>query len=635
MQLKTSFFSFTLFKKNLTRFWPLWALYALFWFLCLPATIFRRAADVYDGYCDHLLSSMSAQSGLFAVFCFSVLCAMALFSYLFQHRAAVAMHAFPLRRECLFFTNYLSGLTFLVLPMVINLPLILGAEALAGQCNPGSVLVWFTALLCYALFFYSFAVFCAMFTGNLFALPAFYGILSFLPIVLCLLIDSVLRMFVYGYQSAYTLQQVCEVLTPVYKLSLEVAATSRQLPGTEETLYYISGWGWILLYALVGMVLTAAALLVYRRRQVESAGDVVSFRVVRPLFLYGVSVCASLSFGLFLFVLFGDTSSLYAAWQLLACLIVGGFLGYFAAQMLLHKTLRVWRRHWRGFFAFTAVLVVAVATMELDVFGFERTVPNADQVESVYIIDISGPPYDDVSSIMLTDPDAIQQTIQLHQTIVEQREQLQRDLDDPDRGARTQAVTLQDGSLYYPSERNVTFTLTYVMVNGSTLSRSYELWLRETDLDDPQSVASQLQSLVNRPERTDQFFRGWTADQLSDADLWYGSGVSTLPGSADGPSAQAIPTDGSATFSGDDARKIFQAVQEDLDAGRIGTLWLMYSRDYTAVELVATLTFTFRQATQEGRYTYYTFSISPTLRSTATLAALEELGITLTKPNSG
>ena len=156
----------------------------------------------------------------------------------------------------------------------------------------------------------------------------FYGILSFLPIVLCLLIDSVLRMFVYGYQSAYTLQQVCEVLTPVYKLSLEVAATSRQLPGTEETLYYISGWGWILLYALVGVVLTAAALLVYRRRQVESAGDVVSFRVVRPLFLYGVSVCASLSFGLFLFVLFGDTSSLYAAWQRLACLIVGGFLGY-------------------------------------------------------------------------------------------------------------------------------------------------------------------------------------------------------------------------------------------------------------------------------------------------------------------
>ena len=76
-------------------------------------------------------------------------------------------------------------------------------------------------------------------------------------------------------------------------------------------------------------------------------------------------------------------------------------------------------------------------------------------------------------------------------------------------------------------------------------------------------------------------------------------------------------------------------MQEDLDAGRIGTLWLMYSRDYTAVELDATLTFTFRQATQEGRYTYYTFSISPTLRSTACLAALEELGITLTKPNYG
>ena len=42
--------------------------------------------------------------------------AMAVFSYLDASRSACMMHALPLRREALFFTNYLSGLSFLLLP---------------------------------------------------------------------------------------------------------------------------------------------------------------------------------------------------------------------------------------------------------------------------------------------------------------------------------------------------------------------------------------------------------------------------------------------------------------------------------------------------------------------------------------
>ena len=36
MQSKTSYFNATLFRKNLTRFWPLWTVYAVLWLIAGP-----------------------------------------------------------------------------------------------------------------------------------------------------------------------------------------------------------------------------------------------------------------------------------------------------------------------------------------------------------------------------------------------------------------------------------------------------------------------------------------------------------------------------------------------------------------------------------------------------------------------
>ena len=48
-----------------------------------------------------------------------LVCAMAVFSYLYSSRSACMMHALPLRREALFLTQYLAGLSFLLLPFNI------------------------------------------------------------------------------------------------------------------------------------------------------------------------------------------------------------------------------------------------------------------------------------------------------------------------------------------------------------------------------------------------------------------------------------------------------------------------------------------------------------------------------------
>ncbi len=58
----------------------------------------------------------SVQPGVLIACCFGVLCAMAVFGYLYNNRSACMMHALPMRRETLFVTQYLAGLSFAVLP---------------------------------------------------------------------------------------------------------------------------------------------------------------------------------------------------------------------------------------------------------------------------------------------------------------------------------------------------------------------------------------------------------------------------------------------------------------------------------------------------------------------------------------
>ena len=153
------------------------------------------------------------------------LAAMASFGYLYNNRSAAMMHALPLRREALFTTQYLAGLSCLLLPhlavaLVTSaaelafLPMECWGEALAALA------VWLLVQSGTALFFFSFAAFCAMFTGHILALPAFYVILNFLVMVISTLLAELMNRFFYGFPGrGWVGGRLVEWCTPVYLLS--------------------------------------------------------------------------------------------------------------------------------------------------------------------------------------------------------------------------------------------------------------------------------------------------------------------------------------------------------------------------------------------------------------------------------
>ena len=495
-----------LWKKNMARFWPIWSVYGACWLLALPLNLLMlRAEDTYGSmpspqyFADLEVLSMIKPGSVIAALVFGILSAMAVFSYLYNSRSVGLFHALPVRREGLFLTNYLSGLSFMLLPSLVVFSCTLLAELAKGCLNIGALCMWLAMQVLLTLFFYSFAVFCAMFTGHILALPAFYGILSVLAVVMVQLVNEVLRAFVFGYRYVDTLNTLGTWLSPVI-LFLEKLRVDRawDTDGNLERAVF-QGLGYGLIYALIGAALAAVALVLYRRRHLEGAGDVVTVRWVRPIFKYGMAFCFALALGLFLYQFFGYNLP-QGAWTLLCFMVLCGAVGYFAAEMLLKKSFWVFLDSWKGCVAFSACLVVLIAGMELDVTGFERRVPEAGQVTAVRIRNVSSAPYDrgDGREIHTADPELIRAITELHQSIVDERARHEGTTF----GGSYETRTLADGTYLesVQTEGIVSLLLTYELAGGGTLTRDYTLDVTEEDLQDPDSAAARLTAILNQPE---------------------------------------------------------------------------------------------------------------------------------------
>lgn len=221
MQSATSFFNRALFRKNLQRFWPLWLGYVLIWLLLLPLPLLNELAD-YHGVptvadASYYLLQIGAYGGLVMGAVFGIFFAMAMFAYLTNPRATQGFHSMPVRRETLYATNYLTGLVCMVSALVLAFALAGITAACFGALNLTALGTALLAAVLSVLFFYSFAVLCMMFTGQILAAPVFYGILNFLAVGMEYLVRTFAGNFLYGY-SGYSAPETFAFLSPAWEL---------------------------------------------------------------------------------------------------------------------------------------------------------------------------------------------------------------------------------------------------------------------------------------------------------------------------------------------------------------------------------------------------------------------------------
>lgn len=605
MRSKTSCFNKTLFLKNLTRFWPLWGgasfIGALF-SLALLSQLLRYGKDsIASEPLEMTLGYYGILSGLVPIICllYGLLCALAVWGYLYSARSVNLMHILPIRREGLFVTNFLSGYVMLLLPFAVTGGLCIVISAVFGLFEPVGVLVTILGVLGESFFYFSSATLAAFITGNIFAMPALYLLLHFLEAILDLLLSNFARGFIFGLSTNYT--GFLEFLSPTVYLMRNVDADAQYQKTiidytgtyTRELLSVRLENAWLIaVYALAGAALLALAYALYRRRRSERAGEVVAVGWMRPFFRYGVAGLAALLGGQLIYGLFWE-DAYFKAVPLAVCMLVAGAIGYYGASMLLAKTLRVFHRSWRGLALVAAGVAVLCGCLRLDLFRAADRVPEISQIEKMEF-------YADSNTYIFypgREDELLERVRRLHAAIAADRKYV-LDFD------REKFTTLEDET---PSWTWEYVSFTYTTHGGQTVHRNYSVPLTRERLGQSGAYDSLLDGLVNSQEMR----------------------LKRIHASGDGyePCGGRIylnRRNESSELSDREAAAILEAVTRDAQAGRWGHVEWLSTEAWNSGTYALQLSLEF-SGESDDTWDWIDIAVRPEM--TATTACLLELGL--------
>ena len=479
MRSRASFFSAAVYRKNLSRLTPLWAVYLLVLLMILPLSLLSQADGRTFGAGDlqYLVLHTALRAGTYINLVYAAALAMVLHAWYYSSRSVNTIAALPIRREAWCLTNLLTALTCSLIP---NALVALGIWAAAGTVGHagGQPALWaFAMLTAEFVFFYGLASLCAAIVGQLAALPVLYVLLNYTAVILNYVTISVLSTFVYGMRDdGY---QALSRLSPAFYLTNELQIVTKSVDDGYYCVFH--GGTYLAAIGLVGLALFAVSFLLFRRRRMEAAGDVIAVPILQPVFRYCFTVFCALVLGVLAAVTFFSGQNGPPLPLMVFCLLLGGFLGYFTAVVLLKKSFRVFGREWVGFGVVAACLLAAVALMEFDVFGFERRIPDASEVES---ITLDGSAMWD--SVVVTDEAHIADLITLHQSLLSQKHEQE--------ALAAAYPSAESGTMDY-----VTVELIYQLRSGRILARSYRIYCTEALWLDDTSLARQYDEIVRDP----------------------------------------------------------------------------------------------------------------------------------------
>jgi len=403
MKSRISFFDKAVLRKDITRFAPLWAIYLIGGLLVMMTMVAGRNYSYAAQDLAEVIGSFSIINMIYAA-----LCAQSLFGDLFNTRHCNALHALPLRRETWFVSHTVSGLLFSFVPHIIGAALVMIQLKELWFVS----LIWLLGMVLEYLFFFGLAVFSVFCTGNRLAMAAVYGILNFASMIAFWFVDTIYEPMMFG---MYMQEDIFMLLCPVVSMSSEskMVLFERVMDNTQIWQYkgMGEGWGYLAVCAVIGVALLAASLLLYRRRKLECAGDFIAVKPLEPIFAVVFTICVGCVFAVVEQMFTNDY---------LLFLCVGLIIGWFVGQMLLQRTIRVFKgKVFLKLAILAAALGASIFLTWLDPLGITRWVPKP---ENVAYVELGDSIYDD-SYLKLESAESMEDVTLVHKLLIEDRGQ--------------------------------------------------------------------------------------------------------------------------------------------------------------------------------------------------------------------
>ena len=456
MKLKVCFCNKTVLKTDITRFAPVWASYLLGLAMMVLLQFSGGSDDaaktsiVYDF--NRLCMLGVGINGLYAL-----VVVQALFGDLLNPRLCNALHAMPVTRDGYYGAHLIAGVLFALVP---NCLVLLPTSLLLPRQVASVSLLALLALSLQYIFYLGTALTAVQLAGNRIGMVLIYGILNFATVLLYWFVAMVFIPLTYGKDISISwVARICPTVAMYEGTYFAPVDHSYYIGDTYHYVFDGISMGDVWLKAAVcaglGVVCMAIAQLLYRKRRLETAGDLVAYSILSPFFLalYTLTVAAFLH--LTVKQLTQGAISEYFF------LPLGLIAGYVTGLMLLRRTSRVFR--WRllvplgGILAVCALCVLSIAT---DAFHVIRRVPDVQDVQSVVLAPVQMS-YSN-AALTLTEKDEIEDILAYHQGALRN---WQKQVGD--------CLLQRDGHWSPGDYYNI--QLRYTLKNGSTFQRRYFL----------------------------------------------------------------------------------------------------------------------------------------------------------------
>ena len=546
MASKKSYFNFTIFKNNIGRHWPIWTGYLFLLVFTGPFSLFMSNSN--HSFVDKrdflygLSTVMNICASPVILSIFIVLSAMAVFSYQFNTRSAHAIHALPIAREGLFLTNYVSGLTYLLVPQLINYLLTTLVTLGINPAYTDNLHPWILSCFFVTILLYSTMVMFCMFSGNFFWPAALYIIFNLLYVGVKFLVLGLGHLLLYGVttqESAYSGKD--SLLSPLFHLTGYHTFSPIDLP-LHSMEIEVSSTGFYIPYAIATILIIIVAFLLYKYRKIECVGDVLSYKMMRPFFLWLASLCM---IGLLteFFTSFFFNSDVYlneSHFRVVFIFVFAfSFICFYAVEMIIKKRFRIFNKKkvMESFF-FTAFVIIALCCIRYDILNLESKIPTTDSIKYV-------------------DLDYFYKTQCTSQKEIKFTRELQKQL-----------LAKKNSPVDIATDDIQTISLTYHLKNGHELKRVYPFRVSKADIADSNSISSLTSELFNDFDRIINLLGMDKKEHLSPLNLsvytpeYYDEKTGEKP-------AGAVPPSLNQTLDADLILPILESYLDEIKAGHI------------------------------------------------------------------
>ncbi len=402
MKSKTAFCNRGIFWSDIKRLWWAPALFALYMILEQPLAILNQMKYWDYAFYEQRYLYISIVP---LYYCFPIVLAALLFRYLHTGKASQFFHTLPVTRGELLRTKWISLLVMTSLPILLNWGIMIGlyyGTQIGDWYQLSQIHAFFGGILVNSLALCGIASFAASVTGNTVGMIAASVGLPVLPWVAQYGISFLMCVVLKGFVSfPRGLDRFCYHLIPSFdQFSWPEAA-----------------------YPLAEFILFAAlGAFLYRRYAVERSGDLITATWLRPFFAYGASLGTAI-LGMAYFYHYS-----YSTGAVILFTVLAGALGFFLAEAMMKRTLRV-LSSWKKFAVFAVTAAAICTVISLDWFGFNN-LPAANEVASIsyggFLLPTTQEKMDelgfyyDTSVALLSQPENVQKTLQLMETLKHQ-----------------------------------------------------------------------------------------------------------------------------------------------------------------------------------------------------------------------